>query len=66
MEGGAGADGLTLSDMGTMNNGGGQTRDTQPNPEQGGSAVQGWLWSGNCAAVLLAALLFALLYKKRR
>ncbi len=111
------AGGLTLSDMGTMNNGGGQggagfergesnapdgngeasdgqtpparpdsgesaaappngmdgdfnppeqAGDTQPNPEQGGSAVQGWLWSGICAAVLLAALLFALLYKKRR
>ena len=116
MEGGVGAGGLTLSDMGTMNNGGGQggagfergesnapdgngeasdgqtparpdsgesaaappngmdgdftppeqAGDTRPNPEQGGSAVQGWLWSGICAAVLLAALLFALLYKKRR
>ena len=103
MESGVGAGGLTLSDMGTMNNGGGpggagvergesnapdgdsgesaaappngmdgdfnppeQAGDTQPNPEQGGSAVQGWLWSGICAAVLLAALLFALLYKKRR
>ena len=83
MEGGAGAGGLTLSDMGTMNNGGEsaaappngmdgdfnppeQAGDTQPNPEQGGSAVQGWLWSGICAAVLLAALLFALLYKKCR
>ena len=106
------ASGLTLSDMGTMNNGqgggpgfdrgergtseeadetaDGQTQPERPDdnggftppdgmdgdfgpPEQNGSMQQssaggasGWIWLGISAAVLLAAIAFAAVYRKRR
>ena len=99
------ASGLTLLDMGTMNNGGGRGFDrgntddtdgqtpperpddssgfTPPNgmdgnfsPPGGGSSdtpaqdsaggTSGWIWLGISAAVLLAAIMVAVGFRKRR